>query len=133
MNTELNWIAILIAAVAGNAIAFAWYNKKTFGSSWEKITGITKAGKPALIQLLITNFITAIGLNFLLNICKPYHNGNLIVFSLLIGFVLWLAFSGATLVQHNAFEHKSNKLTMINVGYQLVLYVVMALIFSFSL
>lgn len=130
MNTELNWIAILIANVVGNAIAFVWYNKKTFGLGWEKITGITKAGRPAFIQLMITNFITAIGLNFVLNISKPYHQGSYIGFSLLIGFVLWLAFSAATLIQHNAFEHKAPKLTMINVGYQLVLYLGMALVFG---
>ena len=81
-------------------------------------------------MLWITNLLTAIGLNFILNIGKPYYNGSFTSFCLLTGFILWLAFSAATLVQHNAFEHKPAKLTLINITYQLVLYIVMALIFG---
>ncbi len=40
----------------------------------------------------------------------------------------WLAFSATTLLQHNAFELKPPKLTLINSSYQLVLFLAMALV-----
>ncbi len=132
MNTEFNWLVIIIATVVGMGVAGIWYTK-LFGNAWTKITGITKGGKTAFALLWISNFATATGLNFLINNGKAYYKGDFIYFALFTGFVVWLAFSATTLIQHNAFEHKPAKLTLINIAYQLVLYTTMALVIGLFL
>ena len=47
---------------------------------------------------------------------------------LVAGAFAGLTFSVTTLVQHNGFEKKSPRLTLINAGYQLMLFVVMGLV-----
>jgi hypothetical protein len=47
--------------------------------------------------------------------------------ALLVGAAAWLAFSATTLLQHNAFELKPPRLTIINSAYQLTLFLAMAL------
>ena len=43
MVTDLYWLAILVATIAGVAVAFVWYTPGIlFGKTWNKITGITK-------------------------------------------------------------------------------------------
>lgn len=129
MAIAFNWLAITVATVASVAIAFLWYTPGIlFGKAWNNITGITKGGKTAFITLWITNFITALGMNFFINLSKTFYNDNSIIHTLLTAVIVWLAFSAATLVQHNAFEHKSLKLTLINIGYQLTIYLAMALV-----
>jgi CBS domain containing-hemolysin-like protein len=57
------------------------------------------------------------------------HSGNSSVWlALATSVVIWLAFSATTLLTHNMFEQKPLKLTAINNGYQLAMFVVMALI-----
>jgi len=51
----------------------------------------------------------------------------LVVLDLAVGFVTWLGFSLTTLAQHNAFEQKPARLTVINNAYQLTLFLGMAL------
>ena len=53
-------------------------------------------------------------------------NGSLWL-ALLVGFGAWLTFSASTLLQHNAFELKPARLTVLNSAYQLVLFLGMAL------
>jgi hypothetical protein len=44
----------------------------------------------------------------------------------------WLAFSATTLLQHNAFELKPPRLTVINSAYQLTLFIAMTLAIGLS-
>ncbi|MEI2650244.1 MAG: DUF1761 domain-containing protein [Dermatophilaceae bacterium] len=46
----------------------------------------------------------------------------------MVGFVAWLTLSASTLLQHNSFEQKPLKLTTINTGYQLALFVAITLV-----
>jgi Protein of unknown function (DUF1761) len=47
--------------------------------------------------------------------------------ALLVGAAAWLASSATTLLQHNAFELKPPRLTIINSAYQLTLFLALAL------
>ncbi|MDQ1097610.1 MULTISPECIES: DUF1761 domain-containing protein [Chryseobacterium] len=128
MEIYFNWLAVLAATAAGMAVAAIWYTKLV-GKAWTVITGITtQGGNTAFVLLLISNFITAAGLNFIIGISKTYYHGNTVQACLTAGFITWIAFSAATLVQHNAFEQKPSELTLINTLYQLALYMIMAMV-----
>ncbi|MBB5079543.1 DUF1761 domain-containing protein [Nonomuraea endophytica] len=130
---EINWLATVLAVVAGMAVAVAWYSKKGFGIVWWKLTGITpeeskKASGRNMVQLLIANGVTALGLAAGIGIASAATGDDSVGLALLVGLVAWLTFSATTLLQHNAFELKPPKLTLINSGYQLVLFLAMTLV-----
>lgn len=133
METEINWLAVLFATIAGMICAGFWYTKTLFGPTWRQLTGISeadsqKSGNTPMIIVLFANIITSIVLVVVINVCRVVFANTTIWLALLIGFMLWLAFSATTLITHNAFEQKPIKLTLINVGYQLILFISMSLV-----
>jgi uncharacterized membrane protein len=133
MNMHINWLAVVIALVASMVLAKTWFTPKTFGNQWRKYTGITpadskKAGKGPIVLTLFANIVTVIALAALINICSSFFQDSSVWLALLVGFVAWLAFSATTLATHNAFEQKSQQLTLINNGYQLALFLVVSVI-----
>ena len=135
MNIEFNWIAILTATIAGTVVAGIWYSK-LFGKSWRELTGVTeadskKAGKTPILILVVSNFITTLGMGFILNQLQPKSDLSKFIFSILISSIIWLSFSATTLMTNNTFELKPKKLTWINIAYQFTLFIVIALTLTF--
>lgn len=133
MSVHVNWLAVLIAVIASMVLAKTWFTPKTFGNPWRKYTGITpadskKAGKKPILLTLLANIVTVIILATLINVCAIFFQDGSTLFALLVGFIAWLAFSATTLATHNAFEQKPQKLTLINNGYQLALFLIISLI-----
>jgi hypothetical protein len=133
MNVEISWLAILLATVISMILAKSWYSQSAFGGAWRKLTGVTpadskKAGKKPIVITLFANIITVYVLAVIISISTAFFKSGSIWIALLTGFLIWLAFSVTTLATHNAFEQKSLKLTVINSGYQLVLFLAIAAI-----
>ncbi|MGZ0146228.1 DUF1761 domain-containing protein [Kribbella sp. WER1] len=129
---HINWVGAVLALVAGMVVAGIWYGK-AFTTIWWKLTGITpeqskNASRKNTIQLLIANGITAVGLALGSAMAAKAFDNDSVWPALLVGLVAWLGFSASTLLQHNAFELKPAKLTLINCSYQLVLFVAMSLV-----
>lgn len=96
-------------------------------------TGITpadskKAGEKPITLTLFANIITVITLAAAINISFVFFQSSSIWIALLVGLAAWLAFSATTLATHNAFEQKPQKLTLINNGYQLALFLIISII-----
>lgn len=133
MDIHINWLAALVALIASMGLAKTWFSPKLFGPPWREMTGISpadskKAGKMPIIITLFANIITVWALAAAISIGSVFFDNNSAWNAILIGFIAWLAFSATTLVTHNAFEQKRQKLTAINNGYQLVLFVGVAAI-----
>ena len=131
MNVEINWLAVAVATVLSLVLARSWYRDRVFGSSWRKMTGITpkdsqKAGFRPMAITLVANIITVVVMAVILSMYADYSGDKSIVSALVIGFIAWLAFSATTLATHNAFEQKQDKLTSINNGYQLALFLLIS-------
>ncbi|MDQ0729164.1 magnesium-transporting ATPase (P-type) [Microbacterium sp. W4I20] len=129
----INWLSVVLAIVVGMIVAFVWYQKGPIASAWEKLTGVTPERiKPvrvrSMVQLFITVIIMALGLAVVIQLAAEATGDDSVWAALLVGLVMWVAFSASTLVQHNAFELKPAKLTIINTGYQLVLFLAMSLV-----
>ena len=60
---EINFLAVLVAALSSFVVGFVWYNPKVFGTIWMKEVGMTeekaKQGNMAII----------FGLTFVLLLC----------------------------------------------------------------
>ena len=130
---EINWLGVVLAVAAGMVVAFAWYQDGFLGTHWKKLTNNSPERSKAaqirnMIQLLIANGVTAIGLAFGIGIAAAATGEDSVWMALLVGFAAWLTLSATTLLQHNGFELKPAKLTAINIGYQLALFLAISLV-----
>ncbi|PVA77467.1 DUF1761 domain-containing protein [Mycobacteroides abscessus] len=128
---ELDWLAVVMATVVGMAVAGAWYGK-VFTTLWSTLTGVVaedskKASRRNMALLLVANAVTAVGLTVTIEVAWMAAGSDALWLALLVGFAAWLTFSATTLLQHNAFELKPVRLTLLNSAYQLVLFLGMAL------
>lgn len=128
---ELDWLAVVMATVVGMAVAGAWYGK-IFTTLWSTLTGVVaedskKASRRNMALLLVANAVTAVGLTVTIEVAWMAAGSDALWLALLVGFAAWLTFSATTLLQHNAFELKPVRLTLLNSAYQLVLFLGMAL------
>ena len=133
MHIHINWLAAIVALIASMVLAKTWFTPKTFGNPWRRYTGITpadskKAGKKPILLTLFANIVTVIAMAVVISISSEFFQTNSVWLALLVGFAVWLAFSATTLATHNAFEQKPQKLTLINNGYQLALFLIISAI-----
>lgn len=133
MDVEVNYLAVLLAALSSFVVGMIWYSKPVFGTMWSDMVklsekqqkaGMARAMGMSLIAALLTAYVVA-HVSFLSNV---YFSNSFLQDSLNTAFWLGLGISATTLVTHDAFEQRRRKLTAINVGNQLVTLLAMGLI-----
>ncbi|MCA0156241.1 DUF1761 domain-containing protein [Tsukamurella sp. M9C] len=133
MDMTISWLAVLAATVVGFVIAFVWYSDwGLVGGTWRKLTGVTKeisagAGKGPMVIFVASLVLTAIGLAAADSLAAGFFDCDSPWLGVAVGAAAWACFSLSTLAQHNGFEMKPTRLTVINCAYQLVLFVGMGL------
>lgn len=134
---QINWFGVVLALIAGMVVAFIWYQRGFIANAWERLTGVTPelsrtARARNMTQLLVANGVTALGLSAVISAVTTAAGDDSVWLALLVGFAAWLAFSATTLLQHNAFELKPARLTVINAGYQLALFLTMSAVIGLT-
>lgn len=133
MALDISWPAVAVAIAIGLAIAWVWYSDwGLVGGTWRGLTGVTKAdseraGKLPFVILVVSVVATGIALAAVDALASAALDVESVWIALAVGLVTWGGFSLSTLTQHNGFEQKPARLTIINSAYQLVLFVGMAL------
>lgn len=120
---EINYLAVLGAAVAHFLLGWAWYGP-LFGKSWMAMMGIT----PESMKSMKTSAITAMIGGFVASFATMYVLANLIevigamdaVQAMLLAFWVWLGFYATTLAGAVLWENKPVKLYILNASYYLV-------------
>ena len=128
MELSIDGPAVVAAVVVGMAIAWVWYSDwGLVGGVWRKLTGVTKedsvrGGKRPFVVLIASIVVTALALAAASSIAAGFFGTDSFWVALAVGLVAWFGFSLSTLAQHNGFEQKPGRLTLINSAYQLVLF-----------
>jgi len=123
--STINWLAVLVAAVASFAIGSLWYSPVLFGKVWQREAEMTdekiKNGNMAKI------FGLAFVLSFIISLCLALFFAGQVSFTegLMYGFFTGAFWVAAALGILYLFEHKSLKLWFINAGYHIVTFTVM--------
>jgi hypothetical protein len=127
---EINYLAVLVAAVANMVIGALWYSPVLFAKPWMKLVGkseeeIKKQGTGSMYLLtFIGALILAYVLAHLLALTNVVTTGE----ALQVAIWTWLGFTVTTTFSGYLFEDRPKKLFLINIAYYLVSVIVMALI-----
>ncbi len=120
---EINWLAVILAALSSFPVGFVWYAPFGFGKIWMKELGITPPapGAPA------TNMAPIFGGAFVMALIQSasfamFLGPTPFPMSAAYGFVAGLCWVGAAFVVQYLFEQKSWKLMAINAGYNTVVF-----------
>lgn len=128
---DVNYLAVLGAVASSFVVGMLWYAPQVFGKVWAKEAGLkqkdleSKEGMPrAMSMTAVSSFVTAAGLGALLIGTLTSGAADGAAFGAVIGF----AFSGASMVTHDAFTKKSATYTVINAAHDVVKFAIMGAI-----
>ncbi|WP_395647483.1 DUF1761 domain-containing protein [Terricaulis sp.] len=117
---SINWLAVVVAALSSFPVGFLWYGP-LFGKAWQKHVGLdaeaaARANKGVMFgAAFVLAFVQAASFAFFLG-PTPFP------FSALYGLVAGLCWVGAAFGVQYLFEAKSWKLSLINAGYNTVVF-----------
>lgn len=134
MDAQVNYVAVLLAALSSFVVGMVWYAKPVFGNAWSKLVGLSeekqKQGRAvAMGRSLVAALLTAYVLAHVTYLSNNFYSTNSFMSSALqTAFWLWLGIAATTIVVHDAFEQRPMKLTAMNIGNQLFTLLAMGLI-----
>jgi len=134
MEVHINFLAVVVAAIVYYASGALWYSPILFGKSWMGLVGLTeekiKAAQKEAWKSYLTAFVGALLISYGLARIEGYLNVMTFGGGLHSGFWAWLCFVLTTSATNNTFAGRSFKLLMIDAGYHLYGFLVMAVIIA---
>lgn len=124
---EVNYIAVILAAVVAMVVGFVWYGPMLFGKQWMKLIGHTpesmksaqkEMGKTYGISFVLA-LITAYVLAHVMFLSQNYFQYPAVQTGLTTAFWMWLGFVMPVQLTDVLFGNKKMQLFAINTGYQL--------------
>jgi uncharacterized protein DUF1761 len=127
---EVNYLAVIAAAVATFALGGLWYSPALFGKAWQREAGVSEE------RMKSANMTLIFGLTFVLSLIAAW------VFALFLGprppmslglgagFSAGLCWVAASLGINYLFERKSLKLWLINGGYHTLQFTIIGLVLA---
>lgn len=128
---QMNWLAVIGAALAGFVIGGLWYGP-LFGKVWQRESGLSdeKLKSANMAQIFGTAFVLNLVASFILgHVLGTYSHPGLHV-SAMIGFGIGLGFVATSVGVNYLFARKSLKLFLIDGGYWTLVYTVMGAVFG---
>jgi hypothetical protein len=138
MNVAINYLAVLVAAIASIVLGFLWYGP-FFGKPWMKIMGFTKESISKTKQsemmksyalMAVTTLIMAYVLAHTTEFAMAYTRTYGVTGGLMSGFWNWLGFMMPLHMHDQLWGGKPWKLFLITAGYSLVSMLMMGAILA---
>lgn len=128
---DVNYLGVLLAAVASMAVGFIWYGS-LFGKAWMAASGMTKKkmekAKKDVNVLYAISFIAALVTAYVLAQFITHTGATTTIAGVWVGFFAWLGFVATSMLGSTLFGGKSFKLYALDNGYQLASLIVMGMI-----
>ena len=133
MEVQVNLLAVLAAMASSMVVGSIWYARSVFGNSWAKLAKIDmnkdkgNVWKP-IAATTVVSLITAYVLAHVSYLSNQFFGNSFLQDSLTTAFWMWLGFTAARFITHDAFEGRPAKLTLLNISNELVTLMTMGLI-----
>jgi len=131
MEVHVNYLAVLVAAIANYVIAFIWY-AGLFGNVWKKLTGIQDM-KPAplnIVLVLVGSLLMSYVLYHSITFGNYYVNTSGAAGGLMGGFFSWIGFIAPVTLCTKLYERKPWGLWLLDNGFWLISLLVMGTILA---
>lgn len=133
MSVEINWLAAVLATVSTMVVGSIWYTPSVFGTMWMKLAKVKPTGRAsdatsAILVTLVVSFISAYVLAHVTFLAHEFFKNSMLQDALSTAFWVWLGFTAARFITHDAFEMRPKKLTLLNISHEFVTFMVMGLI-----
>lgn len=128
METQLiniNYLAVIIAAVIYYALWVLWYSSMLFWDIWKKIIPMDEVYMKDTWKNMTMMFISSLVMAFLLAIILPYNAS--LWFTLFLGLIIWILI-GFVDYSSVIFEKRSITIYWISTFYNIIGIILMALI-----
>jgi polyferredoxin len=122
---DINYLAVLVSAIASMVLGMIWYNPSVFGSTWMKLSKLSEKDMEkakqggmgwryflALVGSLVTAYVMA---HFV-----DYLDAVDVSGGLQAGFWIWLGFVATVMLGSVLWENKGWKLYWLNAIYHLI-------------
>ena len=128
---NVNYLAVLVAAIAAYVVGFLWYGP-VFGKKWIVLMGFTekameKAKQKSMIGAYLGTFLSMLVMAYVLAIFIGFM-GYYPTAGIQVGVVTWLGFIATTMLGKVFWENKSWFLYILDAGHYLVTLVMMGAI-----
>jgi len=134
MHVEINYLAVVVAAMVYYGGGALWYSPVFLADPWVKAAGLDpeklKAGKNNAWRSYLVALIAALFISYGLARVEAYMQVSDFAGGLHTGFWSWLCYVVTTMAMNYSFENRSWKLLVINAGYHLYGFIVMAVILA---
>lgn len=126
---SINYLAVIVAALSSFIVGWIWYGP-LFGKAWMRLHGFTveelKDSNMSMPVIMVVNYIaTALAALAIAMFIGPEANAAFGIFAGLMIAVFWI---GTSRLNDVLYEKKPWGLFFINVGYNVVIYVIMGAI-----
>jgi hypothetical protein len=129
--SEINFLAVIVAAFSAFIIGWLWYGP-LFGKQWMKLNGFTKesiqTGRLSLPVIMIINYIATVLAALSIAIFIGAESN--LLFGIFAGFMIALFWIGTSRLNDVLYERKPWGLFLINLGYNLVIYMIMGAVIA---
>jgi Protein of unknown function (DUF1761) len=133
MDLTVNYLAVLVATIAGFATGAVWYTA-LFGRLWLKAVGITPedmSGKGMSAMPFIVSIVSNALMAWVLAVIVTRFGDITIGTGICAGAMAWLGFVATTIATNNAFPGRPWSLTAIDAGHWLAVLLVQGLVIGF--
>ena len=134
MAVVINYVAVLVAAVASMVIGGLWYSPLLFGKQWMKMMNIDPKDaskmKHEAKKSYALGFVSSLVMSYVLAHFVDYTAATTAVGGLQLGFWVWLGFTATLQFGSVLWEGKSWNLFLLNTANSLVTLLAMAVILA---
>jgi hypothetical protein len=133
MIPEVNYWAVILATLSTLVVGSIWYTPRAFGNRWMRLAKVDPqaaraAGIWPIVVTVIVSFLTAWVLAGAVYISWEFYQGSFVTSAIVTAVLLWIGFTAARIITHDAFEGRPAALTTLNLAHELVTILVMAVI-----
>lgn len=118
-SVQIDWLAVVVAAVLNMVIGYIWYSKALFANALKK--SVARGDKSSVLWGFVVSLVIAYFIAFF----EGYLGVATVSDGVFVGFCFWLGFVATTQISAVIWGGESLKHFFIRTGYKLLAFLVM--------